>query len=171
MRGAFEENQEKLEERLRDQKLAVLVWGPGSAGGEHHEKRQKIQKVLEAHFPKGEIRLSEELTNLVPGARDIGIGQQEEYQLAVCDACVVLDTSAGPAAEIAYFARSPLKHKLIVFTHERHKGSPSFPAQLRQGLEHHFYSEAEYASCALVDRVRDRMRHTALGKLLGIGPC
>jgi hypothetical protein len=170
MRGTFEENQEKLEERLRDQKLAVLVWGPGSAGGEHYEKRQKIQKVLEAHFPKGEIRFSEELTDLVPGARDVGIEKQEEYQLALCDACVVLDTSAGPAAEIAYFARSPLKYKLIVFSHERYKDSPSFAAMLRQGLDHIFYSETEYASCNLVDRVRDRMRHVALGKLLGIGP-
>lgn len=170
MRGAFEENKRKLDERLRDQKLAVLVWGPGSAGGEHHEKRQKIRKALEARFPKSEVRFSEELTNLVPGAHDVGIGQQEEYQLALCDKCVVLDTSAGPAAEIAYFARSPLKYKLIVFTHERYKDSPSFPAKLRVGLDHIFYSEAEYASCALVDRVRDRMQHVALGKLLGIGP-
>ncbi|MDQ3774938.1 MAG: hypothetical protein M3461_11540 [Pseudomonadota bacterium] len=116
------------------------------------------------------MRFSEDLTHLVPSAGDVGIGQQEEYQLALSDTCVVLDTSAGPAGEIAYFARGPLKHKLIVFTHERHKGSKSFPAQLREGLEHHFYSDTEYASCSLVERVCDRMRHVALGKLLGLSP-
>ena len=64
---------------------------------------------------------------------DTGVERQEEYQLAAADACVVLDTSAGPAAEVAYFSRSPLKYKLIVFTHERHKGTESFPAK-RVGL-------------------------------------
>jgi hypothetical protein len=144
--------------------------GSGSASGEHYEKRQKIRKALEQHFSKSEVHFSEDLKQLVPGARDIEIGPQQEYQLALSDACVVLDTSAGPAAEIAYFARSPLKHKLIVFTHDRHEGSESFPAQLREGLEHHFYSDAEYASCSLVERVCDRMRHVALGKLLGLSP-
>ncbi|MGH8478245.1 MAG: hypothetical protein ACREXK_01370 [Gammaproteobacteria bacterium] len=170
MPGAFAKKQEELEKRLREQELAVLVWGPGVGGGEHHEKRRKIRQALEEHFSKSEVRFSEELKQLVPGADDIGIGEQEEYQLALSDACVVLDMSAGPAAEIAYFARSPLKHKLIVFTHDRHKGSESFPAQLREGLEHHFYSDAEYASCSLVERVCDRMRHAALGKLLGVSP-
>lgn len=170
MPGAFAKNQQKLEKRLREQELAILVWGSGRASGEHHEKRQKIRKALKKHFSKSEVRFSEDLTHLVPGARDIEIGRQEEYQLALSDTCVVLDTSAGPAAEIAYFARGPLKHKLICFTHDRHKGSESFPAQLREGLEHHFYSDAEYASCSLVERVRDRMRHVALAKLLGVNP-
>ena len=101
---------------------------------------------------------------------DTGVERQEEYQLAAADACVVLDTSAGPAAEVAYFSRSPLKYKLIVFTHERHKGTESFPAKLREGLEHHFYSEDEYTSCSLVGRVLNRIRHVALGKLLEVGP-
>ena len=170
MPGAFAKNQQKLEKRLREQELAVLVWGSGSASGEHYEKRQKIRKALEEHFSKSEVRFSEDLTHLVPGAGDVGIVQQQEYQLASSDACVVLDTSAGPAAEIAYFARSPLKHKLIVFTHERHKGSKGLPAQLREGLEHHFYSDTEYASCSLVECICNRMRHVALGKLLGVSP-
>jgi hypothetical protein len=170
MSGAFAKNQQKLEKRLREQELAVLVWGSGSASGEHYEKRQKIRKALEEHFSKSEVRFSEDLTHLVPSAGDVGIGQQEDDQLALSDACVVLDTSAGPEAEIAYFARSPLKYKLIVFTHERHKGSEGFPAKLREGLEHHFYSDTEYASCSLVERVRDRLLYVALGKLFGLSP-
>lgn len=70
MPGAFARKQQKLEKRLRKQKLAVLVWGSGSASGEHYEKRQKIRKALEEHFSKSEVRFSEDLTQLVPGAGD-----------------------------------------------------------------------------------------------------
>ena len=98
MPGAFAKKQQELEKRLREQELAVLVWGSGSGSGKHYEKRQKIRKALEEHFSKSEVRFSEDLTHLVPGAGDVGIGQQEEYQLALSDTCVVLDTSAGPAA-------------------------------------------------------------------------
>lgn len=65
--------------------------GSGSASGEHYEKRQKIRKALEEHFSKSEVRFSEDLTHLIPSAGDVGIGQQEDYQLALSDACVVLD--------------------------------------------------------------------------------
>ena len=170
MPGAFAKKQQKLEKRLREQELAVLVWGSGSASGKHYEKRQKIRKALEEHFSNSEVRFSEDLTHLVPGAGDVGIVQQEEYQAGALGCLRGPRYVRGPSGGDRVLARSPLKHKLIVFTHERHKGSEGFPAQLREGLEHHFYSDTEYASCSLVERVCDRMRHVALGKLLGVSP-
>ena len=73
MSGAFAKKQEELEKRLREQELAVLVWGPGRGGGEQHEKRQKIRKALEEHFSKSELRFSEDLTQLVLAMSASGI--------------------------------------------------------------------------------------------------
>src|SRR5437879_1539770 len=131
MPDPFEEKKEELERRLREQPLAILVWGSGPGGGEHYDKRQQIRPEVAAHFTASAVRFSEELHDFTPGAEDVELPAQEEYQLATADVAVVLDTSAGPAAEVAYFARSPLKSKLIVFTHEQYKGGAGFPAKLR----------------------------------------
>src|SRR5262245_18553920 len=101
MPDPFQEGKEKLELRLQQQSLAVLVWGSGPSGGEHYEKRQKVRAEILAHFTAGVARFSEQLKDFTPGAGDVGLGAQQEYQLAIADVAVVLDTTAGPAAEIA----------------------------------------------------------------------
>ncbi len=164
MPGAFAKKQEELEKRLREQELAVLVWGPGVGGGKHHEKRRKIRQALEEHFSKSEVRFSEDLKQLVPGA------PRHRDRSAAGISAGALGCLRGPR-----YVRGPSRGDRVLRSqpveaqaHRLHarppQGERELPAQLREGLEHHFYSDAEYASCSLVERVCDRMRHVALGQ-------
>lgn len=145
---AFEEGIEQLENYVKVTKLNILVWGPGEGGGEHYEKRKKIRQVMQENFPKADVRFSEEesLKKIVPGAEDLSTPDQELWHLGACDVCVVLDTSKGAGEEIAHFTNSTEAYKLLIFTHERYRGSTGFPAALRKYNNQIFYSEEEYKS-------------------------
>ncbi len=149
--------------------LVVLVWGPGTGGYEHYEKRQKIRSELERVFANSDVRYSEDpdLDAAIPGASDLRTHEKELWHLAACDVCVVLDRSSGAAAEVAHFCDSAHARKLVVLTHQQYEGSTSFTAELRRTLNQLFYSDDEYVSCSLVERVIARVRQVALAKLSG----
>jgi hypothetical protein len=157
-----------IEFQIQSQPMLVLVWGPGEgASPEDHAKRRKIRDTIGMTFPNGEVRLSEELMSAVPGVRDLTPPEIELYHLAACDLCVVLDNSKGAGEEIAHFGRTNYAPKLLVLTHERYMGASSFPQALRTHLNQLFYSDNEYDSCCLVDRVLTRLRSVALSKISG----
>lgn len=150
--------------------LNVLVWGPGEGSPEHYAKRLKIEHELRNCFRNADVAFSEtlNLSEALPGAEHLTIPQQELWHLSVCDICVVLDTSKGAGEEIAHFVGSDLAYKLLILTHERYRGATSFPAALRANENQIFYSDHEYESCSLVERVLTRARTVALGKLFGM---
>jgi hypothetical protein len=149
--------------------LNVLVWGPGEGSSEHYEKRLKIQRELRSCFRNADVTFSENLnlSEVVPGAEELSIPEQELWHLKACDICVVLDTSKGAGEEIAHFVASHLAYKLLILTHERYRDSTSFPAALRKYENQIFYSDEEYDSCSLVAHVLARARTVALCKLEG----
>jgi hypothetical protein len=167
---SFKEGIEQIERYVHATKIAVLIWGPGPGADEHFEKRKKIREALQGHFPNGEILFSEDeaLADLVPDSPRLSVDAQELWHLAACDVCAVLDTSKGAGEEIAHFVGSTLARKLLILTDEKYKDCSSFPASLRKNQNQIFYSEAEYKSCDLVERVVTRVRQVALGKLLGL---
>src|SRR5207253_790374 len=101
----FDQAINTLKKRSEACELNILVWGPGSASGEHFEKRKKLKNEISKCFPNADIRFSEDfdLSASLPGIELSGIAAQELWHLAACDVCVVLDTSTGAGEEIAYF--------------------------------------------------------------------
>jgi len=149
--------------------LSVLVWGPGSAGAEHFEKRKKIRDEISNCFRNADVRFSEDLSlaDHLTGADPLSLPDQELWHLAACDVCVVLDTSKGAGEEIAHFVASQFAHKLLILTHEKNMSSASFPAKLRENRNQMFYDDLQYDSCSLVEHVLTRVRNVALGKMAG----
>ncbi|MCH8047669.1 MAG: hypothetical protein IID44_28580 [Planctomycetes bacterium] len=152
-----------LDKRLRGQDLTILVWGTGTSNVDdiNYKKRKKIKDELAAHFPVADVRFSEELgdtvESIIPGATaEWTIQQQELVHLFACDLCVVLDTSKGSGEEIAHFVQTNQARKLLILTHERFKDAESFPAELRRNENQVFYTEDEFKSCNLVERVKTR---------------
>jgi len=162
----FDSSINQLKEYVHATSVNVLVWGSGLTAREHFAKRQKIKKAIELSFHTSDVRFSEdpELKAMIPGGHELSIPQQELWHLGACHLCVVLDTSAGPGEEIAHFVASGFARKLLIFTNEKYKGNTSFPAALRENQNQVFYSQTEYDSCSLVDRVLNRVRVAALGK-------
>lgn len=165
---SFDERLRQLQIIVETIELNVLVWGPGQGATEHFAKREKIRQEIKTNFPNADVRFSEELEGLVPGAADLSLPEQELWHLAACDVCIVLDTSKGAGEEIAHFSNSAWTHKLLILTHEQYKEAPSFPASLRKNQYQIFYSTEEYDSCSLVERVLARIRRVALGRLGGM---
>ena len=149
--------------------LNILVWGPGAGLPQHFEKRQKIQQELRTCFRNADVRFSEDLnlSDVLSGAEELNLADQELWHLAACDVCIVLDTSKGAGEEIAHFVGSHFAHKLLILTHEKYKASTGFPAALREYQNQLFYSDLQYVSCSLVEYVLTRVRTVALGKLFG----
>lgn len=164
---AFKEQIENIKLQVDAQRISVLVWGPGEAAGQGYEKRQKIRARLQDCFHNAEVRFSEEmdLGEELPGIEDLALHEQELWHLAICDVCVVLDTSKGAGEEIAHFSTSTFAHKLRVLTNVKYKDSTSFPSSLRKYLNQVFYTDEEYDSCSLLDRVVTSVRQVALGKI------
>lgn len=164
---SFEDRVRQYSQLVESVELNVLVWGPGQGGGEHYVKREQIRQKIQARFPYSEVRFSEKLdvSQLIQGASDLSLPERELWHLAASDICIVLDTSAGAAAEIAHFVASPFGRKLLILTHEQYKGSSSFPASVREIQNQLFYDDEEYTSCSLSERIMVRLRQVALGKL------
>ena len=166
----FAESCDQLSLLVQSLRLKILIWGPGEAAPDF-PKRETIRNKVREHFPNAEVRYSEDhdLNQLVPGFADVSLQEREHWQLAACDACIVLDTSKGAGEEIAHFVGSPYSHKLIIFTHEKYQQVTSFAAALRENQNQMFYNDEEYDSCcALAQRILGLLMHRGLAKLGGL---
>src|SRR5207245_10009786 len=104
------------------------------------------------------------LPNIPPDNPDLSLPDRELYHLGLSDICIVLDTSAGAAAEIGHFTRSEHAKKLFILTHERYKGVPSFAGAIRELGYQVFYSKAEYDTCNIIARIIARVKLVAFGR-------
>jgi hypothetical protein len=163
---SFADSINRLEALLSGASIAVLVWGSGTGSPKDYEKREKIRKVLSEYFRNADVKFSEDpsLRALVPGSGEITIPQEELWQLAACDVCVALDTSAGVSQEIARYTATRFAYKLLILTHEKYKGSTRFPALLRENQNQVFYSDIEYDSCNLCGRVLQHVKQVVLNR-------
>jgi len=171
---AFSDRLKRLDRNIAASDLTVLVWGSGRDSGEAFEKRMKIRQAIEDAFPNADVRFSEDQSlkqdlqdHLSLDTRELEDHEQELWHLGACDVCVVLDTSKGPGEEIAHFTATPFADRLLILTHKQYQGVRSFPASLRKNQNQIFFSDSEYCSCGLVQRVLTRLRQVALGKMLG----
>ena len=164
----FEERLEQILRSVESMKLNVLIWGPSPRAAAHFQKREKMRNEIQGRFKHADVKFSEDLEGASPVLRDLTLPEQELLHLAACDLCVVLDTSKGAGEEIAHFAKSAYARKLLVLTHEKHKDAPSFPAALRQYGNQIFFSDYEYETCNLVERVVNRVAIVALNKISGL---
>ena len=164
---SFDETIRELIRKIEKLELNILVWGSGKSDRKNYQKRAKIRRELRKVFKNADVRFSEDLDDSTtsPAKQHTSIPERELWHLAACDLCVVLDTSAGPAAEIAHFVASRYAHKLLVLTHKRYKNRSSFPASLREYTNQFFYSDEEFDSCSLVELVADRARQVGLAEL------
>jgi hypothetical protein len=160
----FRDRIRELDPLLQAISLNVLVWGPAPGAGPDGKKRQDVRDRLTATFPHSDVVFSEELADLPPDSPDLSLPDRELYHLTLSDICIVLDTSAGAAAEIAHFTRSKQSKKLYILTHEKYKGVATFPAAVRQRGYQVFYSQTEYDSCNLIGRIIARVKYVALGR-------
>lgn len=84
------------------------------------DKREQIKQRLKDTFKRSEVKFSEELSadpkfKKTPlGTKDLLPHKQELWHLALCDVCVVLDTSVGPGEEIAHFVETKYGYKMFI---------------------------------------------------------
>ncbi len=163
----FDRNIRQVEQRASEASLAILVWGPGRDDAALYVKREKIKDRLATEFPNVEIRFSEdqELDKMIQGSAHLSVPEKEIYHLAACDVCVVLDASKGAGEEIALFSLSRLSEKFFILTHEQYRDVDSFPAQLRKYHNQVFYTDEEFVSCNMVERVVTHVRIEATRRL------
>lgn len=166
----FSDRKRQIDRLIEAVELNVLVWGPGPGGGEHYAKRVQVRERIQSAFRYAEVFFSEELDklNFIEGAEVLSLAERELWHLATGDICVVLDTSAGAAAEIAYFLGSPYGRKLLILTHEQYQNTTSFPGALRAQGNQLFYTNDEYTSCQLSEKIIARLRQIALNKMGGL---
>jgi hypothetical protein len=165
---SFKERIHQILQLSEAMKLNILIWGPSPEAYEHFQKRDKIRREIKDRFKNADVEFSENLDEAVPGFKDLTLPEQELIHLAACDVCVVLDTSKGSGEEIAHFVGSAYAHKLIILTHEKYNGIPSFPASLRKYGNQFFYNDEEYEACFLVERVITRIRQVAVARMSGL---
>ena len=151
--------------------ICILIWGSG-INSEHYEKRLKLKQELKSEFVKAEVFFSED-TDLdkkfdrVNGSYNyMPQHSKQQFQMDACDVCIVLDTSKGPAEEIAFALSNPKNLlKLFILTPERHKGNNSFSSKTREGFPFHsFYTQEEYDKCNLVQRAMAHIFHLIVSR-------
>jgi hypothetical protein len=158
-----------MAERVNPVALNILVWGNAEAENESYRKRSQIRETLSKEFPNADVRFSEELDQQSRDALgdDGSLAAQylETLQLGACDLCVVLDTSAGAAAEIARFSGTVFRGKLFVLSHEQYRDAESFPAEIRKDVEVDYYTTAEFEACSVVAKAVSRAKVVALQRV------
>jgi len=151
--------------------LLILVWGPGPNSNEpdHILKRQMIREKLEAEFPKSTINFSEDVSidqQLQRAHHDYDNFSQtlkQTLQLDLCDACIILDSSAGPREECGLALKNSANYqKVFVLTHQKHQFTKSICSEIRANFKSYFYSDQEFIDCNLTDRAVDHVIFIAL---------
>lgn len=133
----------------------ILIWGSSPSDKKHYKVRREIRKAIQKEFPHAKVFFSEdrnfhkEVIAILPAFHNIGVVHQEIVHLWACDFGIAMDTSAGPAAEIAVMVGSSLGSKLYVLTHKRFKGIKSFPAAVRKHTNQKYYTDKQFKSSKL----------------------
>lgn len=126
--GEAAERLARLRQRATDQRLVVLVWGPGDPGPGRdralYEKRVQTRDALQRTFRLSEVYFSEDAA-LRSEVADLPDVLDEEYaEATVADVIIVFDTSRGAHVEVDSFSSHPhIASKMHVFLPEEYVGS------------------------------------------------
>lgn len=124
----------KLMSQIRNTPLSILVWGPGSHGGDLYEKRLQIRGRLRT---LGHAAIfSEELSSEALNRSGISASTKvvEFCQAVSADFIVVIHSSAGSIAEVHDFAEflSVIGRKMLVFIDHRYHEGYSYSGALEE---------------------------------------
>jgi hypothetical protein len=105
----FEHEEQEIIALARQQRLKVLIWGPGDPGERDdpvaqkgYAKRRHIRGELKKNFPRSQVTFSEELEK---SEVIIGTLTQEAIQAKIADLVIILDISRGADLELDYFTK------------------------------------------------------------------
>jgi hypothetical protein len=156
----------KVQQRLRDQNIRVLVWGPGP-GQPEYEKREKIRDLIKAELTS-EAYFSEELMGKVPRAKYRSPREEQLWHLDWCTMCIVLDTSTTTAAEVAFCGNTNFGKKLFILIHQDNPNVSTYAAVFREHLHQYICNDDEWQIDNLAQLALAWAENVAFGKMAGI---
>lgn len=151
---------DRIEQKLRETPVTVVVFGPGRKGGDVYKKRQQIREELHklpgviAYFP-------EEREFAKPFKKRFGISGKrpavlEILQAEAADMIIALEPGSGVESEVSLFAtvRPTLVVKMLNLLPEAYKKTrTAFAASLREAVPKHYYTQREMETCQLAREV------------------
>jgi hypothetical protein len=151
----------KKAQRVESTPLAVLIWGPGSTGGDLYEKRRQIRGVL---LSKGDAAVFSEEIDAAAGDFGVTSKAREYLQAKESDFLVVLYGAPGSIGEVHDFAGfKEIASKMLIFVDSRHVGGYGYTGALKELSE--LYNNVctyEYPKdiheCHLLGKVEERLR-------------
>jgi hypothetical protein len=166
----------RLRSAAREQKLVVLVWGPGDPGPngspeiqKFWAKRCQIREVLSARFPNSQILFSESdvLRDLTRDLNDLLA--EEAVHAAIADCILVLDVARGAHVEVDRFASLPdVACKMTVLLPEKFPGNAGLAKHVHSRVNARTFSNAELDRCDVATVMSPSIVDvSAIQKLLG----
>jgi hypothetical protein len=162
----FEHRAQEIIDLARQQRLNVLIWGPGDPGEsgdpdakKGYAKRCLIRKELRENFPRAEIKFSEELKETITIRGTI---PQETVHAASADLVIILDISRGADLELDHFTKySWFRKKVWLFVPQEYLDSAGLVAEVfklipkdqRQGFTTEEFERCDVAKRMSVDVV------------------
>ena len=117
----------ELEEKVAKTPLAVLVWGPGPAGGSLYAKRRQIRAKLR------EMGLAAAFSEEIETGSGGSAKQDELIQAMAADFIVILQSSPGSIAELHDFCGFlEIARKMLVFIDQHAIGGYSYTGALAE---------------------------------------
>lgn len=155
--NSFQQQAEKHRQLARNQRLAILVWGPGE-GSPGYEKRLQIRDELSKIFPSADVAFSEdrELEDIADYAK--GQLLQEAIHALAADVVLILAMSRGSELELDHFipTYSWFRDKAYVFLKKRYVASNGLVGTVLDKLttdQVQGFSEEDFASCRLAKQM------------------
>jgi len=164
---SFQKRVQAINEHLRSQQLAILIWGPppNSPG---YELRQHIRQNLASEFYNSEVLLSDELEAKDILSEELPIRERELLHVAASDLVIVVVGSQGSLAEVDTLINSIFGHKFLLIVHEHLKDNLLFSNRLRSKGSAVFYSGDDLKSGNILEVIATRVRQVALAKMVGL---
>jgi hypothetical protein len=166
----FEHRAQEIIDSARQQRLNVLIWGPGDPGEsgtpnskKSYDKRCLIRKELRENFPRAEVKFSEELKEELKETITIrGTIPQETVHAASADLVIILDISRGADLELDHFAKySWFRKKVWLLVPQKYLDTAGLVAEVfnlipkgqRQGFTDEQFERCDVAKQMSVDIV------------------
>ncbi len=140
----------RLEVRIQEEPLNIILWGPGATSSAGFKKREKMREALSALNPRNRVYFPEEISPSSTGSR-FGVIEAEAVQAAESDLILVLAATEGPRLEVGLYGfRKNNYEKCIVFAPERFRQEQHFAAIVMAGCRRTiYYDQAAFTDCFL----------------------
>lgn len=128
--------------------FSVMIWGPAE-NREGYAKRVQIKKKIKESFNDIDPFFPEErIGSLYPELKTLE--EKEEAMVYDSEYILALEISDGAEQEVARYCHiAPWKFFLMI--PKEHQGKFSFPGEIRQHADKHFFTEEEFKKCDLTE--------------------